>query len=198
MNKLLTILLLNKLSKNSSGGSGYPPDWSQIGFSDTPQNVIDAFNYAKDIKDNWDSSITSYASKYNSNTDLVYMPTVDTSNVTDMNQMFSYATNLYEVGALDTSNVTDMKQMFQGCSNLVKVPVFDASKNSLNLRYMFVGCSKLSNESLNNIMATCISATNFASVKTLANLGLTSEQATTCQGLSNYDDFITAGWTTGY
>lgn len=36
----------------------YPPDWSELGYENTPQTIIDGFNYAKDIKDNWDSSIT--------------------------------------------------------------------------------------------------------------------------------------------
>lgn len=34
--------------------------------------------------------------------------------------------------------------------------------------------------------------------KTLKALNLTSSQATRCQSLSNYQDFINAGWTTGY
>jgi hypothetical protein len=34
-----------------SGGS-YPPDWSEIGYEDTPQAVIDGFNYAKEIQEN--------------------------------------------------------------------------------------------------------------------------------------------------
>lgn len=44
-------------------GSSYLPDWSEIGYEDTPQVIIDGFNYAKDIKDNWDSSITDMRRK---------------------------------------------------------------------------------------------------------------------------------------
>lgn len=176
----------------------YRPKWSEIGFEDTPQNVINAFNYAKSIIDNWDSSITDCSSKYYNNTDIVYMPTVDTSSVTNMNSMFYNAENLIKVDTLDTSSVTDMKEMFKNCKNLIDVPAFDASSNTSNLRYMFVSCPKLSNESLNNILATCISANNFISTKTLANIGLSSEQATTCATLSNWDAFVDAGWSSGY
>lgn len=63
---------------------------------------------------------------------------------------------------------------------------------------MFSRCSSLSNESLNNILEMCINATSYTGTKTLKQIGLTSSQATTCQSLSNWNDFVTAGWTTGY
>ena len=63
---------------------------------------------------------------------------------------------------------------------------------------MFKYCPNLSNESLNNILAMCTNAIKITSNKTLKYIGLTNEQAATCQGLSNYNTFISAGWTTGY
>ena len=82
---------------------------------------------------------------------------------------------------------------------LVDVDVLDTS-HLTNLTDAFKSCFKLSNDSLNNIMRMCINATNYApsQPKTLQGIGLSSAQATTCQGLSNYQDFIDAGWTTGY
>ena len=45
----------------------------------------------------------------------------------------------------------------------------------------------------------CKNATGVpSSKKTLKQTGLTQEQATTCQSLSNYQAFVNAGWTTGY
>ena len=44
----------------------------------------------------------------------------------------------------------------------------------------------------------CAGATSYTGTKTLSTLGLTSAQATICQGLSNYSAFTSAGWTTGY
>ena len=44
----------------------------------------------------------------------------------------------------------------------------------------------------------CANATSYTGTKTLAYIGLTSEQATKCQSLSNYSAFTAAGWTTGY
>ena len=66
------------------------------------------------------------------------------------------------------------------------------------LNSTFTACSSLTNESLNNILQMCVNAINYPGVKTLKRLGLSSEQATVCQGLSNYQAFLNAGWTTGY
>ena len=38
----------------------------------------------------------------------------------------------------------------------------------------------------------------FIGLKTLKDIGLTSEQADKCKTLSNYSAFTSAGWTTGY
>ena len=50
---------LDDILEGSTPATIYPPDWSEIGYEDTPQVIIDGFNYAKNIKDNWDSSITN-------------------------------------------------------------------------------------------------------------------------------------------
>ena len=199
----------------------YPPDWSELGYEDTPQIVIDDFNYAKDIYDNWDSSITNLKQYFYNNTNIVYMPLVDTSNVTSFAQCFQGCISLKNVPLLNTSNVTNMGQIFQNCSQLESIPLMNTNnvtsimnmvsscaklKNIpvlntskiTNFSNAFQYCSRLTNESLNNILQMCIGATSYAGTKTLAKLGLTSAQATTCQSLSNYQAFITAGWTTGY
>ena len=63
---------------------------------------------------------------------------------------------------------------------------------------MFSGCTSLSDESLNNILAMCKNATAYTDTKTLKYIGLTPEQANKCKTLSNYQAFLNAGWTTGY
>lgn len=251
------------------GSSGFPPDWSELGYSETPQNILDDFDYSKDIKDNWDSSVTNLSNKFNQDLNLIYMPLVDTSNATNMSGFLSGCSNLKDLPLLNTGNATNMQGMFQGCSSLKTVPLFDTgkvtnmismfgqcqnleeiplfdtskvtsmfstfsqceniksipqfdTKNVNNMFVMFQGCknledfpvlnankvtnfmsmfsqcTKLTNQSLNNILEMCIGATSYTGIKTLQQLGLTSAQATTCQSLSNYQDFLTAGWTTGY
>ncbi len=67
----------------------------------------------------------------------------DTSGVTDMSGMFAYCQNLKEldVSGFDTSKVTDMGSMFHACSNLEELDVsgFDTSKVTY-MGGMFYGC----------------------------------------------------------
>lgn len=102
-----------------------------------------------------------------------------------------------KIGDIDTSDVTTMYKMFSGCTNLEDVPELDTS-NVTYIGETFSGCTNLTDDSLNNIMAMCIKATKVNYTTTLRDMGLTSEQATRCQGLSNYQAFLDAHWTTGY
>lgn len=127
---------------------------------------------------------------------------MDFSSVTNMQSMFANCVNLVTVGAIDTSSATTMQAMFQSCTNLTTVPQFNASSvNATQGLYgMFSSCNKLTDTSVNNILAMCISATNYTGTKTLYQLGLRSTYypASTIQGLSNYSAFTAAGWTIGY
>lgn len=216
---------LDEILEGTTPTTIYPPDWSQIGYEDTPQSIIDGFNYAKEIKDNWDSSSIVLTNKFAENTNLRFMPLVNTSNVLVMQGMFSGCTNLISISQFDTSKVINMQTMFLNCSGLINLDVSNFNTSEVtNMRMMFYGCallenldvsnfdinkvtnmnnmfekcSKLSNDSLNSIMKMCINGTSYAGTKTLKYIGLSSTQATTCQSLSNYQAFLDAGWTTGY
>ena len=207
---------------NISGGGGVP-DWSQIGYSETPQALINNFNYSKEIYDNWDSSITDMYGKFMNDTSLIYMPLVDTSNVTtmynafnkcenlvnvpllntsnvtNMQSAFGYCSMLKEVPLLDTSKVTNMRSMFIGCVRLTTIPLLDTS-NVTNIDTMFTDCANLTDTSLNNILQMCINAIAYNGTKTLAYIGFNSTKypASRIQALPKYQDFIDAGWTIGY
>lgn len=111
--------------------------------------------------------------------------------------LFHHSDQLREIPYFDTSNATEMQAMCNGCNNLETVPILDTSKIT-TFQNAFSDCGKLTNESLNNIMKMCINATSFEGTKTLRHLGLSQTQITVCQGLSNYEDLLAAGWTTGY
>ena len=70
------------------------------------------------------------------------IPFGETSNVTDMNNMFYHCSNLTSVPLFDTSKVTNMNNMFSNCSSLTSVPLFDTSKVT-NMNNMFYYCSNL-------------------------------------------------------
>lgn len=120
----------------------------------------------------------------------------NTNNLTDTSGMFSSCILLEGIPLFNTINVTNMSSMFQYNTNLAVIPLFNTNSVT-NMSRMFGSCSTLSNESLNNILAMCTNSA-VTSNKTLNNIGLSQTQATTCQGLSNYQDFLDAGWTTGY
>ena len=167
------------------------------------------------------SSVTDMSSMFVSCINLRTIPQLDTSSATNMYFMFRYCSSLNTVALLNTSNVINMEGMFRECTELETVPQFDTSSvtnmsfmfnncSSLTsvpllntssvttMTYMFNNCSLLSDISLNNILMMCANATGVTSNKTLEKIGLTSVQATTCQSLSNYSAFTSAGWTTGY
>lgn len=115
--------------------------------------------------------------------------------------MFTNCTSLTTISSIENNNYIQSLGMFcYGCTNLVNVPAITSSFiNASGLVDSFKNCPNLSNDSLNNILAMCTAATGVSAAnKTLAKVGLSQEQATTCQGLSNYTAFTSAGWTTGY
>ena len=118
-------------------------------------------------------------------------------SATDIHSMFGNANKLLEVNMQETGNVTNFSYLCSDCASLVTFHTIDMS-SSTSIINMFSSCPKLSDDSLNNIMESLITATSYTGTKTLAYIGLTSEQATKCTTLSNYSAFTAAGWTTGY
>lgn len=148
------------------------------------------------------------------------LPTLDCTNVTDITHALRNAVNLTKVSFSNTSNITNLASLFEncasltsaptgldlsnvqymasmyaGCSSLVTIPVYNIP-NVTSMGQSFGNCPNLSDDSLNNIMATCISAVKITSNKTLFMLGLSDEQRQKCTTLSNFQDFRSAGWNT--
>lgn len=124
---------------------------------------------------------------------------------TNIHQIFLNCSKLATVKAasgnsvysMDLSNVYRSSAAFYGCSKLATVPVLNFGANLTNADSIFGNCPSLSSDSLNNILASFVNATNLPT-KTLKYIGLSSAQATTCTGLSNWAALSAAGWTTGY
>lgn len=122
----------------------------------------------------------------------------DVSAVTEIRYLFSSLYSLKKAPTMNTSHITNAQQLFNQCESLITVPVYDFSSLTGNNNYnMFGNCMSLSNDSLNNILQMCIGMTGVAN-KTLKYMGISSTQATTCQSLSNWSNFVAAGWSTGY
>lgn len=93
------------------------------------------------------SNVTNMKEMFYYCTLLKSVPLFDTSNVTDMFGMFFQCWSLTSAPLFDTSNVTDMYSMFYGCSVLTNVPLFDTS-NVTNIGYMFYECYKVQSGAL--------------------------------------------------
>ena len=198
---LLTLLLLNKL-KNQGGGA--PSDYNAKVYTAKPEGyAYQTYGYVEFIEEIPEFDFTGFTNVSNFFSKFRNLKKVKMKNfpstIGSLDYMFDSCTQLSEIQgfpATITLTGVNCRSTFNNCYLLVDIPSISAP-SATNLSNIFHNCLALSNESLNKVLALCISATN-AKTKTLAYLGLSSEQATTCTTLSNWADAETAGWTTGY
>ena len=106
------------------------------------------------------SNITNMNNMYSNNEALnIDVKGLNTSNVTNMYQMFNYCKNItnLDLSGFDTSKVTNMLGCFQTCTSLetLNISTFDFSKltgtsSTNSLRDMFSNCSNLTNLTFGN------------------------------------------------
>ena len=115
----------------------------------------------------------NYNGKYKKYNSVKFSPNFNTSNVTDMNDMFYLCERLssLDVSSFDTSNVTDMHGMFYYCRSLTSLDLsnFNTSKVT-DMSKMFSACNlanfNLSNFNtsnvinMNNMFSGCTSLTS--------------------------------------
>ena len=89
------------------------------------------------------SNVTNMEELFSRCRSLKSIPAINTQNVTNMQLMFFQCEKLSSVPALDTSNVINMNQMFNNCRSLSSVPTLDTS-NVTEMTGMFTECKKLS------------------------------------------------------
>ena len=118
------------------------------------------------------------------------LPQLNTSNVTNMSNMFNSCYGLTTIPQLDTSNVTNMSDMFNSCNKLTTIPQLNTS-NVANMSDMFSGCNKLTTilqlngeklANINYVFRNCTSLENFNG---LINLGQ-AYSTTTSANYGNY------------
>lgn len=137
--------------------SGNTLDFESLGLTEVQQTFENYYNSAKPIYDTWDPSQTDLTAKYKSNMAISCMPLVDTTNATNMSEMFYLCKNLEIVPLLNTINVTNMSWMFYANVKLRVIPAFNTSKVT-NFDRMISGCASL----------TKVTQLDFSSVITMA------------------------------
>lgn len=153
----------------------------------------------------WNTSkVTEWTYAFSSCKLLKSVPDFDTSATTSFNYMFSSCIALETAPAFNTSNGKVFMYMFENCSSLQNVPEYDFSgivwRQTNALQGMFSGCTSLSDDALNNIMASLMTANGLESYsqRSLSYIGLTEAQAERCKSLSNWEAFTAQGLITGY
>ena len=91
-------------------------------------------------RDQFRAACTQYGVDYQTVQRLPFL--LDTSQATDLYEMFRDCSSLTTVPDLDTSQATNLSNMFRNCSSLTTVPDLDTSQ-ATNLSYMFYNCSAL-------------------------------------------------------
>lgn len=117
---------------------------------------------------------------------------------TRMYYAFASCTALESIPPLDFTGVWDMTSMCNGCVALTDVPLLDTSSVT-RMRNCFSYCYNLTDESLNNILKMCANVSGgYQQTKTLSDIGITNSTTypvSRIEALSNYQEFINAGWT---
>lgn len=139
-------------------------NWSEIGYSGTPQAITEGFNYAKEIYDNWDSSVTSVGGKFQKNTNLLILPMIDTSNVTNFTNFCADARHLIYIPLIDTSKATTLQGAFSGVT-IIDFPALDTSS-----------CTNFSNTFSNNKSLNHFSTIDTSNGKNFSNMFKDCEQ----------------------
>lgn len=115
-------------------GLGYPAEFITL----FKEKIELAFSLEETFDKNYPTSWVSQ------NSDVWFLPKVDTSGVSSMLSMFYNCHSLISIPCYDTSSVTNMQAMCYGCSALQCLPAIDTSKVT-NMQQMFAYCGTLQN-----------------------------------------------------
>ena len=129
------------------------------------------------VKANPNSS--SLFANFNNLTNIEGLVYLDTSNVTNMSDMFWYCSSLtsLDLNNFDTSNVTDMSFMFYNCRSLTSLDLSNCDTSSvINMGSMFGGVTSLTTLDLSNFDTSKVTnmAAMFGSASSLTTIDLSS------------------------
>lgn len=155
----------------------------------------------KRIEDGLDTAdVTSLSEAFRACSSLEYLRELDLSSCTTCYRAFQNCTSLYSTPYLNNTNTgINFEQMFWNCSSLRDLTYF-VLRSPSNLTNMFQGTGSNLDENSRKNLLWMLTGCTYTGTKTLAHLGFTSSMysAASWQALSNYNDFVSAGWSIGY
>lgn len=167
------------LNKKKEAGITFPPDWREIGYTDTPESTLEGFDYAKEIDANWDTSVHTYTEAFKDDYKLMYFPNMSyakrysmercsrmfqNSNLEYFNSGLPYVQELASTFAscrnlryckitdLENTGINSISGLFTDCYQLERVEIdFDTLPSAVtNMSNLFSGCWNLKEISINN------------------------------------------------
>lgn len=135
------------IKTNVESGGGAFKDFSSIGYDDETSIMLnneidDDIAYSKSLYDAWKPENTTARGLYSYDTELVYAPAIDVSNVTDAGNMFGNCSNLYYVPAYSFNSLKNADEVFVNCSNVVNLNL--SSWNMSNIKQCLRLCRQCS------------------------------------------------------
>ena len=100
---------------------------------------------------------------------LVSIPQLDTSSVLNMSGMFNGCYSLTSIPQLNTSSVTSINKIFYNCYSLTSIPQLDTS-SVLNMSDMFSGCLSLTSIPQLDTSKVTNASSMFSSCYSLVNI----------------------------
>lgn len=91
----------------------------------------------------WTYESSDWSYRIGGHTDLLEVLGANSTNVTNMSNMFQSCSSLNIVHLFDTTNVTNMGNMFYNCRSMSRVPEFNTT-NVTNMKEMFYDCRAIS------------------------------------------------------
>ena len=165
----------------SSGGG---LDFSVIGYDSVPEPFKSGLEYAKQIKDTWNDSITSCASKYYGDKQLYFFPLVNTANVASMSYMFQN-TNLLVVPDLNTSKCNSLLGTFKDCGSLLYADLSNWTLSKVSsVTAMFDGCVRVSTIILPKGLRPESASSMFSNCKALTQVNIKDIDFSQCVDMS--------------
>lgn len=144
---------LNYISNDGGGSGDCDLDFTQIGYEGTPQSMIDAIEYAKEIQANWDAENVTRTEYFRGDNNLVFFPAVDLSKVKYASLLFCGCQRLSIIPAnLNMQNLKNGTRLCSGCTCLQHIDCsnWNISENLTHIDGIFGGCSSLESANLTN------------------------------------------------
>jgi surface protein len=182
-------------------------NFGKIGYNQTLSNELNSdtatkLAYSKQLYDAWDPSRTSARNLYNNDSQLVYAPLIDTTNVTDMGYMLYKCSSLEIIPDYNYDNVTNMERFcgysnnktltlnLKACTNASmmcaynnKIERADINFNDLecNCYALFYDCTSLTTVDISNVINS--GANMFYGCTNASVINLYNFQTTACAGM---------------